>query len=279
MKKKIILMVVIGVHSLAHSSPSPLIPPALYLTLRVDNPVTLCSNMGFLFYQFLSSILSSPSQLPTLPKPSSSPKTTVVAFDLHDVMFRPDYVERINILIKSPQKFTLCKHMVNPFFLYEFVRLSIQQIAAEQVIDKLIPQYPEIKLFMPTVIDAINAQIPIEGTIEIIQKLKNRGFKIYLLSNIGDQVLKNMMTKFPDIFSNFHDLFFCSPEYDYIRKPNPRFYQFFFEKFNLKAEQVIFVDDLVKNISAADRLGMYGILFHCPEQLDHELQALDILKG
>ncbi len=154
----------------------------------------------------------------------------------------------------------------------------MQQIAAEQVVDQLIGHYPDFKPFLPTIVEAINAQKPIEGTIRIIEQLKQRGFKIYLLSNIGDQVLKNMMQKFPDIFSNFHDFFYCSPEYGYIRKPNPKYYQFFLKKFNLKPENVIFVDDLLKNIDAADRIGIYGILFNCPEQLGHELESLEILK-
>jgi HAD superfamily hydrolase (TIGR01509 family) len=273
--KKYLLLLLLSISKM-QGSPSPLLPPAMYGVLRSHNPVTTCINIGYIWYQVLKAAFTAPPPLPTLPTPSTSPRKTVFAFDLHDVIYTPDYSKRMHILTHIPQKLTLFSLITNPLFLYRSVRLATQQIAAEQVIDQLVPLYPQLNLFIPTITEMINAQTPIEGTVEIIKKLKEKGFTLYILSNIGDRVLKDMLTKFPDIFSNFDDFFFCSPEYDYIRKPNPQYYKYFLEKFNLKADQVIFVDDLVKNISAADNLGIHGILFHCPEQLEREITSLGI---
>jgi|GEM_PF-1097959 HAD superfamily hydrolase (TIGR01509 family) len=276
MKKKYFLLLLLY-PTIISSSPSPLLPPALYTGLRSHNPVMACASIGFAVYQLVHAIFTASPKLPTVAHPSSSPASTVIAFDLHDVLFTPNYAERLKLIIAMPYKFTLFTMLSNPVFLYNSVRLASQQIAAEQVIDGLLPRYPDLQLFIPTITAVINAQTPIAGTLDIIKRLKQKKFKIYLLSNIGEHVLHNLKSQFPAIFSYFDELFFCSSEYCYIRKPNPQYYHSFLEKFNLKPDQVVFVDDLVKNIYVADTLGMHGILFNCPEQLELELKSFGIL--
>ena len=44
-------------------------------------------------------------------------------------------------------------------------------------------------------------------------------------------------------------------------KPDPEIYRILLERFNLKPEECVFIDDFPKNIEAARKAGMNGIVF------------------
>ena len=46
-----------------------------------------------------------------------------------------------------------------------------------------------------------------------------------------------------------------------VAKPNPKIYQIALEQLQVKAEEAVFVDDVITNIKACERLGMKGIHF------------------
>lgn len=60
-------------------------------------------------------------------------------------------------------------------------------------------------------------------------------------------------------------------------KPSPEIYQLLCSKYNLKPEECVFIDDTEKNVEAAVREGMKGIVFHSLEQTKKELD--EILSG
>ena len=45
-------------------------------------------------------------------------------------------------------------------------------------------------------------------------------------------------------------------------KPNPEIYRLFTEKFSLKPEECLFIDDTTANVAAAIACGWKGIVFH-----------------
>ena len=47
--------------------------------------------------------------------------------------------------------------------------------------------------------------------------------------------------------------------------------------FNIKAENAIFIDDNLRNIEAANNLGLNGIQFESPEQLIINLKTFNII--
>ena len=46
-----------------------------------------------------------------------------------------------------------------------------------------------------------------------------------------------------------------------LAKPSPKIYSHFLRKFDLKAEECFFIDDLEPNINAAKEAGMGGLVF------------------
>ena len=62
-----------------------------------------------------------------------------------------------------------------------------------------------------------------------------------------------------------------------MRKPFPEFYQLTLDRFNLKPETTLFIDDNLRNIKAAEDLGIQCIRFENPAQLKKDLLAKGIL--
>ncbi|MFM1793809.1 MAG: hypothetical protein RL642_194, partial [Bacteroidota bacterium] len=62
------------------------------------------------------------------------------------------------------------------------------------------------------------------------------------------------------------------------RKPFADFYQLLLDRFSLKPEESIFIDDNLRNIKAAQAMGIYSIHFTSPVQLVEDLKNLNLLN-
>ncbi len=97
----------------------------------------------------------------------------------------------------------------------------------------------------------------IEGMPELIEKLKKDGHKIFLLSNIALEFEEYFKTY--DFHKHFDGYILSGVERTV--KPNDEIFKLLLERYSLKAEESIFVDDLEKNIEGAKRNGISGYLF------------------
>lgn len=96
-----------------------------------------------------------------------------------------------------------------------------------------------------------------DGIEEVIETLKNDGYRLYILSNA------------PSYFSQKSSSFKVTEKFDGIIfsgdiklvKPDRRIYETLLERFSLKPEECVFADDLEQNIEAARTLGINGYLF------------------
>jgi glucose-1-phosphatase len=59
-------------------------------------------------------------------------------------------------------------------------------------------------------------------------------------------------------------------------KPNPIIYQAALKACKTRAQEAVYIDDILAYVEAARRLGMSGIQFQSPEQLRADLQALGV---
>jgi putative hydrolase of the HAD superfamily len=59
-------------------------------------------------------------------------------------------------------------------------------------------------------------------------------------------------------------------------KPNPIIYQAALKACKTRAQEALYIDDILAYVEAARRLGMSGIQFQSPEQLRTDLQALGV---
>lgn len=119
-------------------------------------------------------------------------------------------------------------------------------------------------------------QGPIDGSVEILKAIKaSQQYRLYALTNWSAQTFPWTLDNF-DFLHWFEGIVVSGIEK--MRKPNPEFYQILFDRYNVKAKHAVFIDDNIKNIEAANSIGLTTIHFKSPEQLQNELGHLGILS-
>lgn len=101
----------------------------------------------------------------------------------------------------------------------------------------------------------------IPGIKELIADLKRGGAKLYLISNISKGFAENY-TKIPEVaevLSLFDGLVFSGPLG--LSKPQKEIFEYLLNKYDLKAEECVFIDDSEKNLLGARAVGLNTIHF------------------
>lgn len=111
-----------------------------------------------------------------------------------------------------------------------------------------------------------------EDVRDIVKAMAKQGYPVALLSNTIDPHLSFMRTT--HLFDLFDVLIF-SNEVGY-EKPAPEIYQAALEKLHVKAEETLFVDDLLENVEGANAVGIHGILFEGASYLQEKLEELGV---
>jgi HAD superfamily hydrolase (TIGR01509 family) len=220
----------------------------------------------------LCSITQLASEQPNLTQPIKINSEYVIAFDLHGVLFSHNWDAMWQEFKKAPFTFNTILTVLNPFFIYSLIKTAISSEPHEEIVTKLIKKYPELERYYPTLITMLNLQLPIIGTINIIHELKARGYTLYVFSNIGPQSLTKLSSYYPEIFELFSGFVYTQPEDNWIHKPQKAAYEKFLNKFNVRPEQVIFIDDKRVNLTPAQEMGFNIIHFTSPEQLKKALK-------
>lgn len=116
---------------------------------------------------------------------------------------------------------------------------------------------------------------PIPETVDIFRDLKkNPGLKFYALTNWSAELFPIALARYD--FLHWFDGRVVSGE-EKTRKPFPEFYQLLLDRYNVKPEEAIFIDDNLRNVKAAEALEIKSIHFQNPQQLNEELSQLQVL--
>ena len=98
--------------------------------------------------------------------------------------------------------------------------------------------------------------------IELIHKLKENNYNVYILSNNNKEAME-YLKQAPELQGLDGWIVSC---YYGVMKPEKEIYEILFEKFNIKPEESFFIDDSEKNINAAAALGMEGYILKGDEE-------------
>jgi len=147
----------------------------------------------------------------------------------------------------------------------------------EQATNELITQYPEHKENVLAYYDRWEEMLngAIIGTVDLFKVLKkNKRLKIYALTNWSAETFPRALEIFD--FLHWFDGRIVSGE-ENIRKPHREIYELIVNRFSLNKEETIFIDDNLRNISAAEEFGIKSIHFKSPELLKSSLEKLNLL--
>lgn len=104
-----------------------------------------------------------------------------------------------------------------------------------------------------------------------IKELKERGYKIYILSNFGQRAFEinsRLYTFLADVDGRV-----ISYEVE-MTKPDAGIYHYLAEKYNFNPDEAVFIDDRRMNVDGARACGFKGILFESHEQAKAELENM-----
>jgi len=107
------------------------------------------------------------------------------------------------------------------------------------------------------------------GILDFLRSLKPK-YKVGLISNAWSGLRPYVVReKFDGVFQHM----IISAEVGVV-KPDPKIYQLALEQLQVEAEEAVFVDDVLENIEACQKVGMQGIQFKDPESAIKQLKAL-----
>ena len=105
------------------------------------------------------------------------------------------------------------------------------------------------------------------GTVNLLYRLKEK-YKLYGLSNWSAETFKIAYSRFP--FFKLFDGIVLSGE-EHLVKPDLRIYRVLLNRYGVKAEHSLYIDDNISNVTAAEALGMYVIHYKNSQQLEDML--------
>ena len=109
---------------------------------------------------------------------------------------------------------------------------------------------------------------PLDDNVRLLPELKKHGLRIYYLSNFPLDSFEEVRNDY--YFFRYFDGGIISAEVK-LSKPDIRIYIYILNKYGLKAEESVYIDDIDENIVAAEKTGMLGLLTNGSVKISTEL--------
>ncbi|RLD28045.1 MAG: HAD family phosphatase [Bacteroidetes bacterium] len=201
-------------------------------------------------------------------------KVNTIIFDLGGVLidWNPEYVylDAFNGDRKKMQWFfdNICTNdwNENQDAGYPLAKATEERVALFSEYENL------IRMFYDRWVDMLGNSIT--ETVEVLDKLiKSNNYKILALTNWSHETFPIALNRF-DFLHWFEGIVVSGEEQ--TRKPFPDIYKITLKRYNINAENSIFIDDNLRNIKAAEELGIRGIHFKNAILLQNQLKEYKI---
>lgn len=183
-------------------------------------------------------------------------------FDFGQVIVKFDTEYMTSVYINKPEDIKLVEEVVFDRLYWD--KLDAGTITDDEVKESICSRLPEnLKESACKVYDNWYRNLPfVEGIPELLRKIKANGGKLFLLSNISKGFAENYTTvpQLKELFDMFNGLVFSGTIG--IIKPNKEIFDYILSKYNLKADESVFIDDNENNILGAKRAKINGFLFN-----------------
>lgn len=115
---------------------------------------------------------------------------------------------------------------------------------------------------------------PIENSVKLLKELKAKGYNLYYLSNFQELAYDYIIKEY-EFFGLFDGGVASFAEK--LMKPDKDIYEKLMERYDLKPEECLFMDDTALNIDGSENVGMKGIVFTTAEDAMDKLKKFDVL--
>jgi beta-phosphoglucomutase family hydrolase len=119
-----------------------------------------------------------------------------------------------------------------------------------------------------------NNVAPIHGLPELLQRIKDKGYKIGLASSSARNMIEMVLTRFN--IKDYFEVIISGAELP-KSKPDPAVYLITAEKLGVSPDECIVIEDATAGIAAAKAAGMYCIAYDNPNSLNQDLSKADTI--
>ena len=122
-------------------------------------------------------------------------------------------------------------------------------------------------------LDSLNQNELNNKVLDLAKQLKDRGYKIGILSNNNIEAVEKMKTLgLMELF----DVVVVSAEIGFS-KPDPKAFDLFINQLNISPAELIFIDDTEKSLESSEKVGFYPILYNKFDKLRDTLATLGVI--
>lgn len=108
----------------------------------------------------------------------------------------------------------------------------------------------------------------------LLRRLNEKGYRLFGLTNWSGETFPIALKRFP-FFQEFEGIVVSGDEK--MIKPDERIYRLLLDRYQLRAEECVFIDDNINNISAANVIGFHTIHFANGLNLEQRLLEMEFL--
>ena len=113
----------------------------------------------------------------------------------------------------------------------------------------------------------------IPENVKVLHQLKGK-YRLFGLSNWSGETFPTAFKRFP-FFQEFEGIVISGDEK--MKKPDKEIYHLLLRRYQISAENSIFIDDNLVNINVAKEIGFGTVHFNNGTDLEHELQKMNLL--
>ena len=199
-----------------------------------------------------------------------------IVFDLGNVLisFRPsEYFDKQNY----PENIK-ARILSDIFESKEWAMLDRSEISTSEVIDAIASKSSLKKQEIAYIFNLrTELMFPLDQNVRLLPELKKQGFRLFFLSNFPSDIFEEIRTGY--YFFKYFDGGIISGEAKFS-KPDNRIYEILVEKYSLVPEESLFIDDLEKNVKAAESVGMNGLVTYGSTDISKEIRkTLEYFSG
>eukprot|EP01124_Arcella_intermedia_P029893 TRINITY_DN6421_c0_g1_i1.p1 TRINITY_DN6421_c0_g1~~TRINITY_DN6421_c0_g1_i1.p1 ORF type:complete len:220 (+),score=40.90 TRINITY_DN6421_c0_g1_i1:39-698(+) len=211
--------------------------------------------------------------------PITNPSNTIIVFDLHHVLVKPNYSSMVLEALCDSALFAKFFLLCDPFFTLPAAWELLRGGHLEEVLLKRTPTYgremEELYRFATRICNCQDLRV---NMFNLVRSWKEKGFKVFIFSNISHNWMEDLKLQHPDFFSLFDVIHTSGPSCSYLQKPSRAAFEHFLKEHVPDDMQVIFIDDSPKNIEMAKDLGLFGLRFHSTALTQQGLEQLCVLS-
>lgn len=207
-----------------------------------------------------------------------NPDNSIIVFDLNGVVLDLNKTEFYSKLLKLITFRRTYRFLTSGVLFDIYTKWRANCKCGEEYYKLISQKYPQLNLTMKNLIELDSCQNLNFQVVEIIKNLKEKGYKVWVFTNMGIDCYNSIYQKYPEVFKLFDGVQACTEKDNYVCKPNKNAFDLFLKRINSVYQdqrKIIFIDDRKKNIEASNQYNqILGIQFGNAENLKLDLKRI-----